>query len=115
MRPGDREYERRENNEWEVLLARALDLPQAEQLKIHKALSDCLGGQLGQETERARQARARVEALEALGAAAEHLGLPDGQAPTVPEYKQAAKETKLPMTFSAVYRAFDESWELASR
>ena len=115
MRRGDREYERRENIEWEVLLARVLDLLPAEQLRIHQALSDCLGGQLGQETERARQARARLEALETMRAAAERLGLPDGQAPTIPEFKQAAKETKLPMTFSAVYRAFDDNWEIAAR
>lgn len=115
MRRGDREYERREDIEWEVLLARVLDLPQAEQLRIHQVLSDSLGGQLGQETERARQARARLEALEAMRAAAEQLRLPDGQAPSIPEFKQAAKETKLPMPFSAVYRAFDDNWEIAAR
>ena len=115
MSRGDREYKRPENNEWEVLLARVLDLPQTEQLRIHQVLSDSLGGQIGQETERARQARARLEALETMRRAAEYLGLPDGQAPTIPEFKQAAKQTKLPMTFSAVYRAFDENWEVASR
>lgn len=48
-------------------------------------------------------------------AAAEHLGLPETQAPTIPEYKRAARETSLPLTFNAVYRAFEESWDIATR
>jgi hypothetical protein len=46
--------------------------------------------------------------------AAQHLNLPDGQAPTIPEYKAAAKQTSLPMSFNAVYEAFENRWDLAA-
>jgi hypothetical protein len=114
-RPGTRKYERKEDVEWEVLLARVLDLPEAEQLKVQHGLTEALGGRLGKETARAKQTRLRYEALEALRAAAQHLGLPPGQAPTTTEFKKAASEANLPMTFNAVYEAFEKSWETATR
>jgi hypothetical protein len=114
-RPGDRTYQHKTHVEHEALLARVLALPEREQLQIHEALSASLGGRLGRETERTRQARVRHEALEAMRAAAEHLDLPETRAPTIPQYKQAAKETSLPLTFNAVYRAFEENWEIATR
>jgi len=101
--------------EWQTVLRRALDLVGRDQLKLFRALSDSLGGDLWEEDDRARQARLRDEALAAMQAAATHLGLPEGQAPTIPEFKRAAKQTSLPMTFSAVYSAFDERWDVASR
>jgi len=114
-RPGDRTYQHKKHVEREALLVRVLALPEREQLEIHEALSDSLGGRLGRESERARQARLRHEAVGAMRAAAEHLGLPETEAPTIPEYKRAAKETSLPLTFGAVYRAFEESWDIATR
>jgi hypothetical protein len=114
-RPGDRTHQQKKHVEREVLLVRVLALPEREQLEIHEALSASLGGRLGRETERARQARLRREALAAMRAAAEHLDLPETQAPTIPEYKRAASEASLPLTFNAVYRAFEESWEIATR
>ena len=114
-RPGDRTYQHKKHVEREVLLARVLALPEREQLEIHEALSASLGGRLGRETERARQARLRHEAVAAMRAAAEHLRLPKTQAPTIPDYRRAAKETSLPLTFNAVYRAFEENWEIATR
>lgn len=98
-----------------MLLVRVLALPEREQLEIHEALSASLGGRLGRESERDRQTRLRGEALAAMRAAAEHLDLPETQAPTIPEYKQAAKETSLPLPFNAVYRAFEENWDIATR
>jgi hypothetical protein len=47
--------------------------------------------------------------------AAAHLDLPRGKAPTIAEFKQAARETHLPMTFMAVYAAFEGRWETATR
>jgi len=114
-RPGDRTYQHKKHFEHEALLVRVLALPAREQLQIHEALSASLGGRLGRESERARQTRLRHEAVGAIRAAAEHLGLPEGQAPTIPEYKQAAKETSLPLPFGAVYRAFEEDWGIATR
>jgi hypothetical protein len=114
-RPGDRTYQHKKHVEHEALLVRVLALPEREQLEIHEALSASLGGRLGRESERARQARLRHEALGSMRAGAEHLRLPEGQAPTIPEYKRAAKETSLPLTFNAVYRAFEESWDIAIR
>jgi hypothetical protein len=114
-RPGTRKYERKEDVEWEVLLARVLQLPEAEQLKIQHGLTEALGGRLGKETARAKQTRLRYEAVEALRVAAQHLRLPPGQAPTIPEFRKALSETKLPMTFNAVYEAFEKNWETATR
>ena len=115
MRPGDRKYDRIENVEREVLLARVLELPSREQLWIHHELGESIGGGLGAESKRARQARLRNEAIEAMRAAADYLQLPEGQAPSVNEFKKAAQETQLPMSFSTVYGAFEKRWEIASR
>jgi hypothetical protein len=101
--------------EWQTVLRRALDLVGRDQLKLFHALSERLGGELWEEDDRARQARLRDEAVAAMQAAATYLGLPEGQAPTIPEFKRAARETSLPMTFSGVYGAFDERWDVASR
>jgi hypothetical protein len=117
MPPDKRTAQRKKkaDGEQEVLLARVLDLPVAQQLQVHHDLTEALGGELGKETARAKQARLRHEALEAMQAAAAHLGLPDGQAPTVTQFKKAARETELPMTFKAAYAAFENRWETASR
>ena len=101
--------------EWQTVLRRAFDLPPADQLKLFHALSEYLGEGIWQESKRARQARQRHEALEAMRAAATYLKLPDGQPPTIPEYKRAAKETDLPMAFAAVYEAFENRWDIAAR
>ena len=105
----------RKDEEWQAALRRVLLLPSADQLRVLDALGDLLSGPLWQESERVRQARLRVEALEAIGVAAAHLGLPPGTAPTIPEFKRAASETDLPMTFNAVYEAFEKRWDIAKR
>jgi hypothetical protein len=57
-------------------MRRVLPLSPTNQLRIHGALSDELGGPLWQESERSRQSRRRREALLEMAAAATHLGLP---------------------------------------
>lgn len=61
-RPAETVYvyqgERMEYKETEALLGRVLALPEREQLRIHAALSDVLGGRLGRETQRALEAQA---------------------------------------------------------
>jgi hypothetical protein len=52
--------------EWQTVLRRAVRLFPTDQLKLFHALSEYLGGDLWQESERALQARRRHEALEAL-------------------------------------------------
>jgi hypothetical protein len=71
---------------------RVLPLSPANQLRIHEALSDELGGPLWQESERSRQSRRRCEALLVMAAAATHLGLIAPTAPSIPELKHAARK-----------------------
>jgi len=47
-------------------------------------------------------------------AAAEHLGLAEGAAPTTTQYQQAMRETQLDMSFREVYDAFGDSWRTAT-
>jgi predicted DNA-binding transcriptional regulator AlpA len=101
--------------EYELLLARLLELPEAQQLRVYEGLTEALGGRLGQETEREKLAGQRAEAMKAMKQAAEYLGLPSGKAPKVAQFKRAARETELSMGFKAVYEAFDGMWELAMR
>lgn len=101
--------------EWRLLLGRVLELPEVQQLRMHQALSEVLGGSLGRESKRASQARSRREAVEAMREAALVLGLPPGQAPKVEEFKRAARGGALSMSFAAVYGAFEDRWELVTR
>ena len=101
--------------EYELLLDRLLELPEAQQLRVYEGLTEALGGRLGEETERAKLAGRRADAMKAMTQAAEHLGLPPGKAPKVAQFKQAATETELGMSFKAVHEAFDGMWELAMR
>jgi len=111
----DDEDTQRSDADWRLLAYRALELPEAQQLRIHRALSDAVGGRLGQETERDAKARRRLEAVEAMREAAAYLGLEEGKAPLVEDFKEADRETQLSMGFRPVYAAFDNSWELARR
>lgn len=111
----DDDEARRSDAEWKLLLGRVLEMPEAQQLRMQRALSDAVGGRLGQETEREAQARKRLEAVEAMREAAAHLGIDEGKAPLVTEFKAAARDAQLSMGFNAVYAAFENSWELATR
>jgi hypothetical protein len=102
--------------EADILLARILELPSGQQARVYEVLEEMLGEErLGIETERSRQVRARLDAVQAMREATAHLGLRKGQAPSVAEFKKAARETKLCMGFGSVYAAFDRRWELATR
>jgi len=114
VRPDDEDAQR-SDADWRLLLHRVLEMPEAQQLRMQRALSDAVGGRLGQETERDAKARRRLEAVEAMREAAAYNDLEEGKAPLVKHFKKADKETKLPMRFRAVYEAFDNSWELATR
>jgi hypothetical protein len=114
VRPNDDEAQR-SDADWRLLLHRVLEMPEAQQLRMQRALSDAVGGRLGQETERDAKARRRLEAVEAMREAAAYNDLDEGEAPLVKHFKKADKETRLPMRFRAVYEAFDNSWELATR
>lgn len=114
MRNGDEEV-RWGDVEWRLLLGRVLELPEMQQLRMHQALSEALGGPLGRESKRAGEARARREAVETMREAAVALRLPPGQAPKVEEFKRAARGGALSMSFAAVYGAFEDRWGLATR
>jgi predicted DNA-binding transcriptional regulator AlpA len=114
MRNGE-EQARWGDVEWRLLLGRVLELPEAQQLRMHQALSEALGGRLGRESKRASEARSRLEAVEAIREAAVVLGLPPGEAPNVEEFKRVARGGALSMSFRTVYGAFEERWELATR
>jgi predicted DNA-binding transcriptional regulator AlpA len=111
----DDEDAQRSDADWRLLLHRVLEMPEAQQLRMQRALSDAVGGRLGQEPERDAKARRRLEAVEAMREAAAYLGLDEGKAPLVEEFKEADRETQLSMRFRAVYAAFENSWELATR
>jgi predicted DNA-binding transcriptional regulator AlpA len=93
-------------------LRRALDLSPRDQLRILEALSAHLVSEFGFEIKRDREIQARVAALDALAAAAAHLDLAPGAAPKLPEYRQAARETALPLSHQQVIRAWGR-WETA--
>ena len=58
----------------------ALELPLRDQLRLHQQLTDLLGAELGTEPKADREVQARVEALEAMRAAARHLSIgPDDE------------------------------------
>jgi hypothetical protein len=81
----------RKDEDLQAAKRRVLPLSPANQLRIHEALSDELGGPLWQESERSRQSRRRREALLEMAAAATHLGLPTRTAPSIPELKHDAR------------------------
>lgn len=75
------------------LLARVKELPVAERLAFHRALTEDLGGHLGEELEREREIRRRHEAIEAMRQASRLLDLPGERAPNAQEYREAARQT----------------------
>ena len=51
----------------DILVARVLELPPAQQLRVHDVLEEVLGEErLGVQTQRSKEVRARAEALEAM-------------------------------------------------
>ena len=67
-------------------------LPVREQLMVFKALREYLGSEVGEETIFDKEIRERQGALEALRRVADHWHLPEGEAPTTTQHKQAPSE-----------------------
>jgi hypothetical protein len=100
---------RREVN---AVIQQVLRLPNLAKFEVFNALAGDLGVELGKASREQQRALARKEALEALLTAAEHLGLPAGEAPTMPQFDQAADELGLDWNSARVIRVW-ERWRLA--
>ena len=102
---------RRDRSEREDVMRRVWALPERDRLAIHKTLSEYLAQGGAAETEADRQVRLRIEALDAMQRAAEHLGLPEGKAPSGPQYDEAQAALGL-LKRNKVIRAYGR-WENA--
>ncbi len=87
MRPGP--HERRE---CEAVMRHIYRLPVREQMMVFQALREYLGGEVGEETIFDKEIRERQGALEAMRRVAGHWHLPEGEAPTTTQHKQAPAE-----------------------
>ena len=83
-----------------------LDLPPRGQLLVHEQLRDYLGAGTGVETAADAQIRAQNKSLDALRAVAEHLGLPEGQAPNTTQFTAGAAAAGVKMSVSTVSKPF---------
>jgi len=79
----------RDRTECEDVLRRIYRLPVREQLMVHRALREYLGGAAGEEDVLDKQIGEREAALDAMRRVAAHLGLADGVAPSTSQYRQA--------------------------
>jgi hypothetical protein len=100
---------RREVN---AVIRQVLRLPNLAKFEVFNAVAGDLGVELGKASREQQRALARKEALEALLAVAEHLGLPAGEAPTMPQFDQAADELGLDWNSARVIRVWAR-WRLA--
>lgn len=81
----------RTQTERDAVMQRIFALSVREQLEVHRLLSECLGGQVGEDTQQVQEARGRDEALRAMERVANHLGLPTGVAPKVTQYREVER------------------------
>jgi hypothetical protein len=95
-----------------AVIARALALPDVEKFELLDVLVKDLGVGLNKTSKEHRRAVERREALEALFAVAEYLGLPAGEAPTIAQFNQCADELGLSWNSGRVIRIW-ERWRLA--
>lgn len=87
---------------WDVVMA----LPLFDQLVMYEAWGEALGVGPGHPT-KAQLKRDRVKlAIELMRRAANYAGLPDGAAPTIPQYSRACQNLGLPMSTSSIWRLF---------
>jgi hypothetical protein len=92
-----------------------LDLPTRDQLRVFEALREQLSAEFGVELGCDREIHARQEALDALAAAAAHLGLQDGTAPSIPQYRRARKEQPgIGLSHQQIIRAWGR-WDAATQ
>jgi hypothetical protein len=92
--------------------AEILALPDVEKFELLDALSKDLGVELDKASTEQRRALQRRDALAALLAVAEHLGLPAGQAPTIPQFNQGADDLGLSWNSGRVIRIWAR-WRFA--
>lgn len=97
----------------QAALQHFFELTQRDQLAAYEAIREHLGEQAPAETELDREVRERMESLDALSRAAEHLGLPEGRAPTAKQLNQAAAELGLEWDASRVTRRW-KRWRFAT-
>jgi predicted DNA-binding transcriptional regulator AlpA len=99
-----------DESERKELLRRIFDLPEADRLKVFADLRDYLGAELGTPAEVEEEILARGRALDDLQKATEQLrssgDLASDQAPTVAQYKEAAKDLGLATSAATLTRSF---------
>lgn len=79
------------DRELEAFMQRFYKLRDADKVRAHKSIRDHLGDRVGEEGRRDEIIRLRTEALEALSAVRDYLGLPKDQAPTKAAFDREAK------------------------
>jgi hypothetical protein len=102
-----------ESRKRELVLQGFYDLSLSDQLVAHRAIRDHLGEHVV-ESRHDQVIDERAGALEALRAAAVHLRLEEGAAPTPAEFETAARELGLGWTKSRVQRAWGK-WRFAKQ
>lgn len=88
------------------------DLLVRDQLVGYQLIREQLADRVGVETELDREVRERAESLDTLATVAQHLGLPDGQAPTVAQFDRVASELGLEWNSARVGRRWGR-WRFA--
>jgi predicted DNA-binding transcriptional regulator AlpA len=101
MRPGPRE-----RREYEAVMRHIYRLPVREQLMVFQALRDYLGGEVGEENIFDKEIHGRQGALEAMRRVADHWHLPEGEAPTTTQHKQAPAEVTAGWSVTRVGQAW---------
>jgi hypothetical protein len=99
-------------SEINALIARVNELPDLAKFELLDVLIKNLGIELDKASKKQRRVLERKEALEALLAVAEHLGLPADEAPTTAQFNQGASELGLTWNSGKVIRVW-ERWRLA--
>lgn len=113
--PDDKKRRKPErSSELEEAIRRFVKLAPDDQLALFAEVQEHLGELSGEEDARKVTIRRRLEALEALAEVARHLGLPDGQAPTVKQFEVTSKELGLEFSKSQVIRVWGK-WRFASQ
>ena len=100
-----------ERQELETVLRRFGDLTTRAQLRAFEVIREYLGEEI-KETAADREVSDRKAALEAIRQVAAELGLPEGQAPTSPQFDEVSKRLGIGWSASRVVRAWGR-WRFA--
>jgi hypothetical protein len=95
------------------VLRRFFSLSTADQLEAFQEIREALSADPGEEDAHTREVRERAAALEAIGKVSEHLGLPEGQAPTVQQFNETARKLGLGWGSTRVARIWGR-WRVAT-